>query len=716
MGVFQMKQMNHGKMMHSITAIALVLLLAVMTVFPGGAWGADGVYAADEDTESSSDEAAAVSDEESDAGNVYTEEENVKVGEAFGTTVGEVEGLSGDFILTYTFYDKSNGTDAWDNFVVEVRSEDYYWFDLRADNYGWLYSPTAGYSTGSESITYGNGASDWDVWTTLMQRGQDCTVYIIRQDTTVTIVTQSAGDTFYAYATIDHYADGTPLYAHLTGESCTLESVTYSIEYVSDWSSKESWLEELLALADENDEGGVTAGSGATLDGTELESTEWWTNVTGVEVSSDSSYATWNYTILVESSVSDFGIEVYNEDGSKYITTLTNGEGWYYGDLEANDLVIAGDAVSDSLERGKLFYVTVVRTGDDFTIYYMDSSQDILLMFFATDTNMDENAFVHFYAEYGSFVVAAEVSTDTAIESDGSDEDSEDTETDNSGDSETDDTEDEDSEDVEEDPDDGSDDDDDDYDIEDLDSEEVEDTETEEEDTSIVVTLDETVYTSDTWWSGAYGSEAAWTGDAVWVYFVAVDETYGDDAFSVQIYDDDGNTITFSSDGTSQYDGVSGDAIEVSGDPIVVEAGAEYTVTVHREGTDLWAIFYDADGNELLSYYAGNTDLADTAAGHFYAQIGTYTVNAESSGTEAAGVTALLLAAADSDGTDGTNEAQSGGSDSESGSNQKSSSSGTSTSASAAKTGDVPVWEILLIALLGVGCIVGTSVLRRSRR
>ena len=113
-----MKRKNHGKMMHSITAIALVLLLAVMTVFPGGLWGADGVYAADEDTESSSDEAATVSDDED------VEEENVKVGE-FGTTVGEVEGLSGDFILTYTFYDRSNGTDAWDNFVVEVRSEDY---------------------------------------------------------------------------------------------------------------------------------------------------------------------------------------------------------------------------------------------------------------------------------------------------------------------------------------------------------------------------------------------------------------------------------------------------------------------------------------------------------------------------------------------------------------------------------------------------------------
>ena len=146
-----------------------------------------------------------------------------------------------------------------------------------------------------------------------------------------------------------------------------------------------------------------------------LESSEWWTGVTGAELTADSEYASWYYCIYTCSDVLDFGIEVYDAEG-KYITTLTNGAGWY-ANASGDELEIQGDSISSNLEADTCYYVVIDRYEADFVITYYDSDYETaLLTFTATNTDIADEASVHFYAQYGSFEVSASVSYEADVQ------------------------------------------------------------------------------------------------------------------------------------------------------------------------------------------------------------------------------------------------------------------------------------------------------------
>ncbi len=218
-------------------------------------------------------------------------------------------------------------------------------------------------------------------------------------------------------------------------------------------------------------------------------------------------------------------------------------------------------------------------------------------------------------------------------------------------------------------------------------------------DSEDTVTLAETTITSTTAWSAITTSALTISGDSTTTYTVTIDEAYGDDWFSVEVYDGDGNYITLNSDGTYWYYGTEGDDIVMTGSAITLEEGATYTVEIIREGSDFTVTFYDEEGNELLSYYAANTNIDETAATHVYAQVGSYTVSGEATGTEAS---------LDTTGED-SGETTDGGSSDDSGDSSASATNsvittGSSTVSGSPKTGDA---GILLLALMAAfGCMI----------
>ncbi len=138
--------------------------------------------------------------------------------------------LSGDFTLTYTFTNKSNGSENWENFVVEVFSGDGIYVTVRADNYGWLANQT----DSSDTITFGDGLTEdeWAAWNAAMAAGSECTVTIEREGTNITITCECGGATFTANAYVSEFEDA-DLTIHLTGENVTLSNVSYAYTLAS---------------------------------------------------------------------------------------------------------------------------------------------------------------------------------------------------------------------------------------------------------------------------------------------------------------------------------------------------------------------------------------------------------------------------------------------------------------------------------------------------
>ncbi len=148
----------------------------------------------------------------------YTNSHPATIGAPFSANTGD-ETIEGDFKATYTFHDKSVGTDNFDNYILEINNGDGTFIDARADAYGWLYQATDG-----ETITFANGSLDWPTWNAAMKEGQDCTVTVERKGTTFNISLTAAGETFTATTTVAKF-EGKPAILHLTGEECELTNV-----------------------------------------------------------------------------------------------------------------------------------------------------------------------------------------------------------------------------------------------------------------------------------------------------------------------------------------------------------------------------------------------------------------------------------------------------------------------------------------------------------
>lgn len=160
-----------------------------------------------------------------------TEESVTLTGFASGTSA---EILEGDFDVTYTFNDKSTGTDNWDNAIVE------FWVDgaashvdVRLDRFGWLNAHAD--KTAEITWTDSNDPAtlDWATWANKMRAGEDVTINVVRKGNTFTITTSSAGYTFVGEVTSADY-EGKKVGIRLTGEEAELTNIKFKVNTKKD--------------------------------------------------------------------------------------------------------------------------------------------------------------------------------------------------------------------------------------------------------------------------------------------------------------------------------------------------------------------------------------------------------------------------------------------------------------------------------------------------
>ncbi len=159
---------------------------------------------------------------------------NYNITTFFGERTNAVKLKSGD-TYTFKFHNKSNGTNAWENYVMAITgaANDAYVgaeqdiLIIRADSWGWggELSDFVSPSEDGNELIFETNVKDWDAWKTAAQAGFDCEVTIKREGNTL-IYTAKTGDyTSKVTATSGKNLPET-CYVFFTGENCSLTGFT----------------------------------------------------------------------------------------------------------------------------------------------------------------------------------------------------------------------------------------------------------------------------------------------------------------------------------------------------------------------------------------------------------------------------------------------------------------------------------------------------------
>ena len=168
--------------------------------------------------------------------------EDMNISGGIGSAKTKEDVVFGDFDVTYTFHNETQGTDNWHNFVVEAFGTGF-GITARADAY------VVGYN-GAESVLGGWGnnpmapttvwtglpeADDWVVWNSDMKNA-DVTVNIKRVGNVLTLTYDiTANEHSYHMVGVTPEVTTMPygLFLHLTGEKVNLSSISYKINSTS---------------------------------------------------------------------------------------------------------------------------------------------------------------------------------------------------------------------------------------------------------------------------------------------------------------------------------------------------------------------------------------------------------------------------------------------------------------------------------------------------
>jgi len=168
---------------------------------------------------------------------------------AFAATASEFSGtvwvdntgdeeLEGNFDITYTFNNKTSGTNNWDNFIIEFWSDSVSngdtgkgFMSVRSDAHGW-------FAEGWKTDTQGDLTSDlwtkapenFDDWAATMADA-DVTINAKRAGETITITYAIAGKNGKSYdlelSATNSVGFGDKIKVHLTAENCKLASIVF---------------------------------------------------------------------------------------------------------------------------------------------------------------------------------------------------------------------------------------------------------------------------------------------------------------------------------------------------------------------------------------------------------------------------------------------------------------------------------------------------------
>ena len=154
-----------------------------------------------------------------------------KIGGFFTEKTDAVELKSGD-TYTFTFHNKSTGSNNWENYVMAVIGEiGYDYVDssdevliVRADAWGWgggksdFMAPD--FNT-ENSLVFTSNIDDWNAWNELMASGADCKVTLSRNGDTLAY-TAVMGSYEVKCTAVSGYSLPESCYVFFTGENCEL--------------------------------------------------------------------------------------------------------------------------------------------------------------------------------------------------------------------------------------------------------------------------------------------------------------------------------------------------------------------------------------------------------------------------------------------------------------------------------------------------------------
>ena len=154
-----------------------------------------------------------------------------KIGGFFTEKTDAVELKSGD-TYTFTFHNKSTGSNNWENYVMAVIGEIGYDYVnnsdevliVRADAWGWgggmsdFGEPD---SNAENKLVFTSNIDDWNAWNELMASGADCKVTLSRNGDTL-VYTAVMGSYEVKCTAVSGYSLPESCYVFFTGENCEL--------------------------------------------------------------------------------------------------------------------------------------------------------------------------------------------------------------------------------------------------------------------------------------------------------------------------------------------------------------------------------------------------------------------------------------------------------------------------------------------------------------
>lgn len=149
-----------------------------------------------------------------------------------------------------------------------------------------------------------------------------------------------------------------------------------------------------------------------------LKGTEWWTGMMRGSDRSMSGDGTWTWTVRASSLVDGYGafsVEIYDPATNGYITTGSDKNAWTAEGFDPASASISGipSQLDSKLVEGHTYAVTVTRSGNTFTVRYVDhtTGNELCNLVITPGETVGKDVKIHVMAQVGTFSTAFNAGT-----------------------------------------------------------------------------------------------------------------------------------------------------------------------------------------------------------------------------------------------------------------------------------------------------------------
>lgn len=286
-----------------------------------------------------------------------------------------------------------------------IRSDNFYW-DAPGDIVGPIISASTVFPAGFDA----DWDASWKAWQAANRAGVDCSVTTQLYNGCALIAVQNNGITTTYAVPVDTAVKN---YLSLSGQSCKLSNLQTSDQHM-DLSAARAGADNRLKPSNQSSAPAAPASSVQAIAGGEvLSGSAWWS---GMAIGSNqpmSGDGTWSWVVQAASLIDGYGafsVEIYDPATNGYITTGSDMNAWTAeGFAPANAMVLGVPAeLASNLVEGHAYVVTVTRSGNSFTVQYVDftDNKEICTLTVVPGEIVSNDVVVHVMAQVGTYVTA----------------------------------------------------------------------------------------------------------------------------------------------------------------------------------------------------------------------------------------------------------------------------------------------------------------------